>query len=126
MWKSYWPESVKRSLLRSAVSTKRRIGTAHSVRTVVAAFGAAVSVRESWEIDPPGAPHTFAITVTASSMGGQPITKEFQDDIIAEVGRTKPVRSSFTVTAGLNATASVGLFAVARAAIYHRLELTES
>lgn len=126
VWKSYWPENVKRSLLRSAVSTKRRTGTAASVRAIVAAFGAAVSVREAWELNPPGAPHTFAITVTAGSMGGQPITEEFQEDIIAEVGRTKPVRSSFTVTAGLYATASVGVCAVARAAIYHRLELTES
>ncbi|MGD8174795.1 phage tail protein I [Marinimicrobium sp. ARAG 43.8] len=124
-WKSYWPASVKRSLLRNAVNIKRRKGTALSVRETVEAFGASVALREGWESNPPGPPHSFRVTINANSMGDQPVTAEFQQDIIDEVQRNKPVRSYFTVTAGVSARLNIGIAAVARAATYHRLELNE-
>jgi phage tail P2-like protein len=126
VWKTYWPLSVKRSLLKTAIEIKRKKGTARSVRDTVSAFGASIALREGWQMDPPGAPHSFAITLNANTMGGQPITAEFQQDIIDEVGRSKPARSYFTVTAGVSATASIGVFAVARAGLYTRLRLNEA
>jgi phage tail P2-like protein len=126
VWKVYWPVEVKRSLLKSATDLKRKKGTVQSVREAVHAFGAAIAIREGWQTDPPGAPHTFSATLSVTTMGDQPITAEFQQDILNEVLRTKPVRSSFTVTASVDASATLALFAVGRAAMYTRLRLTEA
>lgn len=122
-WKSYWPEHVKRARVRAAIEIQRRKGTADSVRQVVAAFGGGVLLREWWEMDPPGSPHTFEMVLTLSGEGGQVATAQFVDDVIAEVMRTKPVRSHFTFTQGLQGIGGVGIGAGARAAVYTRLQL---
>lgn len=122
-WKSYWPEHIKRARIRSALDTQRRKGTADSVRTVVASFGGAVQLREWWQMDPPGAPHTFEMVLTLSGNGGNIATAQFVDDVIGEVSRTKPVRSHFAFTQGLQAFGGVGIGAAGRAAVYRRLQL---
>lgn len=125
-WKNYWPIEIKRSVIKSAVDTKRRCGTAKSVRDVVAAFGANVAMREAHQTTPPGSPHSFEILISATAMGGQPVTGDFQQDIINEITRVKPARSYFTVSTALAASAQLGLVAAVRAIHYQRLELTDA
>lgn len=122
-WKSYWPEHVKRARIRTAIEIQRRKGTAQSVRQVVTAFGGAVQLREWWQLDPPGPPHTFEMVLTLSGEGGDIATAQYVDDVIAEVSRTKPVRSHFTFTQGLQGIGGVGIAAGARTAVYRRLQL---
>lgn len=125
-WKSYWPVSVRRSILRSAIETKRRQGTVQSVRTVVESFGAGVELQEDWQLGAAGVPHRFAIDIIVSQMGDEPVTSEFQRDIIDEVSRIKPSRSFFTLTTDVVAHSSIGIVAAARAATYTRLEVTDA
>ncbi|WP_372178153.1 phage tail protein I [Xanthomonas axonopodis pv. phyllanthi] len=120
-WKADWSDAVKRSRLRSAMAIQRRKGTANSVRMVVQSFGGAVAIREWWQSEPPGAPHTFELTLTLTGTDGQTATSRFVNEVIAEVERTKPVRSHFTFTQGFQAEARIGVFAVARPAVYRRL-----
>lgn len=122
-WKSYWPEHIKRARVKAAIEIQRRKGTANSVKQVVAAFGGSVLLREWFELQPPGPPHTFDMVLTLSGEGGQTDTAQFVDDVIAEVARTKPVRSHFTFTQGLQVIGGVGIGAGARAAVYTRLQL---
>ena len=122
-WKSYWPEHVKRARIRMALDIQRRKGTSQSVRQVVAAFGGNVQLREWWQLDPPGPPHTFEMVLTLAGEGGQTASAQFVDDVIAEVERTKPVRSHFTFTQGLQGTGGIGIGCGARAALYRRLTL---
>jgi phage tail P2-like protein len=122
-WKPYWPEHIKRARLRTALDIQRRKGTAQSVRQVVAAFGGQVQLREWFQMDPPGTPHTFEMVLTLAGEGGETATAAFTDDVIGEVSRTKPVRSHFTFTQGLQAIGRVGIGAAARAAVYRRLQL---
>ena len=122
-WKSDWPEHVKRARIRSAIEIQRRKGTALSVRQVVAAFGGSVQLKEWWQMEPRGVPHTFEMVLTLSGEGGETATAQFVNDVIAEVSRTKPVRSHFTFTQGLQGICGVGIGAGARAAIYRRLQL---
>jgi phage tail P2-like protein len=122
-WKAYWPEHIKRERIRSALNIQRRKGTALSVHDVVAAFGGSIAIREWWQQHPPGEPHTFAVVLTLSGESGQAATAEFTDDVIAEIERTKPVRSHFTFTQGLVATGGVGIGAAARLAVYRRMQL---
>ena len=121
-WQDYWPVHVKRARNRAALEIQRRKGTAQSVRQVVAAFGGAVQLREWWQMDPPGLPHTFEMVLTLSGEGGETATARYVDDVIGEVARTKPVRSHFTFTQGLQAIGGIGIGAGARAAVYRRMQ----
>ena len=123
-WKPYWPEHVKRARVRAATEIQRRKGTAQSVREVVAAFGGAVVLREWWQMEPRGRPHTFDVNLTIAGDGGAPPSLEFIADVIAEIERTKPVRSHFTFTQGAYATGGVGVVAAGRVAAYRRIQLT--
>lgn len=122
-WQPYYDEQTKRQTIRSAVAVQRKKGTAYAVRTAVASFGAGVSIREWWQTSPQGTPHTFELIVVAGS--GAANNAQLQNDIVAEVNRVKPVRSHFTLTAGLAALGSVGLFSAARPVLYRRLSMTE-
>lgn len=122
-WKSEWPESIKRSLIRNAINIKRHKGTVKSARDTVNAFGAAVALRENWQLSPPGAPHGFDIRISVNA-ADQAITAEYINDIQAEVARIKPARSYFTVTAGVAASAPIAIHGRARAVIFHRLPMS--
>lgn len=125
-WKSYWSEEVRRARVRSAIAIHRQKGTAKSVKEVVAAFGGDIVLREWWQTTPMGDPHTFDLVMSLSGNDGQAATAEFVDDVIAEVVRTKPVRSHFTFTQGINASTQLAVVNVARPVIYARLNLTEA
>lgn len=120
-WSSDWPEGVKRQRVRQAIAIQRRKGTAASVRTVVESFGGSVALREWWQLDEPGQPHTFDLVLVLTGQGGTPATAAFVDSVISEVSRTKPVRSHFTFTQGLTALGRIGLIAAARPAVFARL-----
>lgn len=122
-WKAYWPEPVKRARVRTAIAIQRRKGTAGSVRDVVAAFGGSVLIREWWQLQPKGPPHTFEAVMTIANQGGASATAMFVDDVISEITRTKPVRSHFTFTQGMQADARVGALAAAHATAFRRIQL---
>lgn len=121
-WKDYWPVYVKRARIRAAIEIQRRKGTAQSVRQVVESFGGAVDLREWHQQQPPGVPHTFQMTLTVTGAGGAEASAGFVDDVIAEVERTKPVRSHFTFTQGLAAAARVPVVAAARVVAFRRMQ----
>ncbi|MDG4866547.1 phage tail protein I [Guyparkeria sp. 1SP6A2] len=123
-WQPYWPESVKRERIRQAVAIQRKKGTAQSVRDVVASFGGALSIKEWWQNDPTTTPHTFDVLLTVG--GDVPATQDYQEDIIDEISRAKPVRSHFTLTAGVNAEGAIAMQGAARIVQYQRLSLTEA
>jgi len=123
-WQPYWPESIKRARIRMAVEIQRRKGTAKSVRDVVRSFGSSLALREWWQTEPQGEPHTFDVTLTLGA--GVPKTIEYQNDVIAEIERTKPVRSHFSFTLGLAASGGLGLAGAARPVIYRRIQCTEA
>ncbi|KAA0016675.1 phage tail protein I [Salinicola corii] len=121
-WQPYWPEHIKRQRIRDAIDIQRRKGTAKSVRDVVRSFGSSLAIREWWQKADKGEPHTFDVTL---SLGADvPNTAEYQQDIVDEISRTKPVRSHFTFTAGLSASGGVGIAGAARPIIYRRLSAT--
>lgn len=120
-WKPYWSDVIKRNRVKTAIDIARRKGTAKSVRDVVESFGGHVEIREWWQSEPKGVPHTFTLILTVPTQGGQEASAEFVDDIIAEVRRTKPARSHFTFTQGVLAMGGLGVIARARPVAYARL-----
>ncbi len=122
-WKPYWPEAVKRQRIKDAINIQRHKGTAKSVRDVVEAFGAGLAIREWWDQTPAATSHTFEVALTIG--GSVPNTAAYQQDIIDEVTRTKPVRSHFTLSAGLSLSGGIGLQGVVRPVIYRRIDAAE-
>jgi phage tail P2-like protein len=124
-WKSYWPDNVKRAIVKNAVITAKKKGTRKAVADTVANFGAALSMREWWEQTPPGTPHTFDLTLTVSALAGADNNTAFQDDILNEVNRVKPVRSHYNLTVGTSASGSLYWQGGAQPVNYTRLNFTE-
>ncbi|MGN0864364.1 MAG: phage tail protein I [Stenotrophomonas koreensis] len=125
-WDSEWPEHIKRSRIASSFQIQRHKGTAQSITDVVASFGGQVQLREWWQIDPPGQPHTFELLLTISGQGGQRATAEFINQVMAAVDRAKPVRSHYTFTQGINTDGAIGVIGVARVLTSARLQLAAS
>lgn len=125
-WNPAWSDRVKRNLIAASMDLHKRKGSAASVRAVVQAFGGQIALREWWQMDPPGQPHTFDMVLTLSGNDGDVASQKFIEEVIDEVARTKPARSWFTVTQGFQATGALGAIAAARPAIYRRLTLIEA
>lgn len=119
-WSSDWSEGIKRERVRKAIPIARQKGTASSVRSVVQSFGGSVAIREWWQQEPRGIPHTFQLLLNLEQ-DGAPASAAFVDQVIAEVSRAKPVRSHFTFTQGITARGGIGLVARARPALLARL-----
>jgi len=124
-WVSEWPEHIKRQRIASAITIQRHKGTAGSVRDVIESFGGSVVIREWWEQQPPGKPHTFDLILTLSGRPGVDPSAKYVEDVIAEVNRTKPVRSHFTFTQGAEFAKRLGVVSALRPAIYRRLQLAQ-
>lgn len=125
-WKPYWPESIKRARIRVAIEVQRAKGTVKAVRQVVQSFGGSVELTEWFQTEPTGTPHTFQMVLALANASGGETSAQFVDDVIAEVVQTKPARSHFTFTQGVEARGRVGMVAAARVASYRRLQLEAS
>lgn len=120
-WDAAWPLHIRRARVAAAIAIQRIKGTAQSVLDVVASFGGQVVVREWFQMEPPGDPHTFQLTVALGGQSDAVPSAEFIDAVIAEVARTKPARSHFDFTVGLSARARIGRRGVARPVTHVRL-----
>lgn len=125
-WNPGWSARVKRNLIAASIELHRRKGSAGSVRAVVQAFGGQIALREWWQMDPPGQPHTFDMVLTLTGDDGESASQRFIEEVIDEVARTKPARSWFTVTQGFAASGGLAIAGTARPAVFRRLQLTEA
>jgi phage tail P2-like protein len=115
-WSADWPEQVKRTRVAIAIAVQRRKGTAKSVRDIVRAYGGSLVIREWWETEPKGEPHTFSLII----FGGRATTV---DAIIRDVERTKPLRSHFTFTQAIESDGAIGVVGAALPILARRLNL---
>lgn len=122
-WDAAWPLEVKRAVVASAIAIQRRKGTIGAVRTAVAAFGGAIALREWWEVAPPEQRGTFQLVLSLAAFGGAP-SPEYVDAVIAAVTRAKPLSRHFTFALAIDLAARIRLAAVARPAIFARLNCT--
>lgn len=83
-----------------------------------------MALTEWWQESPPGTPHTFKLLLTLSGMDGNFATADFVNDVIDEVTRTKPVRSHFTFTQGIQSRSGIGIVAAVRIATYTHLQFS--
>ena len=95
VWRDSWPVALKRSVLKNVVREKRKKGTLRAVKDAVSSIGSAATIKEWWQQEPKGAPHTFEIQATLGNIDGT-LDAEMQEDLFALVDDAKPVRSHYT------------------------------
>ncbi|MEO3725779.1 phage tail protein I [Pseudomonas syringae] len=92
-WDSQWPESAKRSAIRSAYYIHSRKGTRGSLRRVVEPLGFAIEVVEWWQTIPLGPRATFALNISVSGTG---ITEQMYQELTWLIDDAKPLTRHLT------------------------------
>jgi len=123
-WDPAWPLSVRRQIVASAIEVHRRKGTLSAVRAAVAAFGGSISIREWWEMEPPGEPGSFSLVLALAEIDGAPPDADFIDATVRQVTRAKPLSRPFEFTLAISAAGAIGLAARARPLLSARLDMT--
>lgn len=125
VWRDSWPDNLKRSVLKSAISEKRKKGTVGAVKKALESLGSAASIVEWWQQTPKGAPHTFTIYATQSKIDGV-IDSEMQQDIIAMIDDAKPLRSHYNFVVQEHTTGTIGIYGCMRVLTRSVVRTTES
>lgn len=92
-WDSRWPESAKRSAIRSAHFVHSHKGTIGALRRVVEPLGLLIEVREWWEETPATTPGTFKLTVGVLDTG---ITEQMYQELTWLIDDAKPLSRHLT------------------------------
>lgn len=108
-WDDTWPESIKRSVIRSSFYIHAHKGTIGALRRVVEPFGYLIEVIEWFETVPEGVPGTFALKVGVSDEG---ISEDTYKQLTALIDDARPVSRHMTGLAiSLETTGSISLAA---------------
>lgn len=109
VWRDSWPVAVKRSVLKTAISEKRKKGTVSAVKNALASVASQATITEWWQKEPKGTPHTFEIVVTQSSIDGL-VPTELQEDLISLIDDAKPLRSHYEFIVQRNLTSGINIW----------------
>jgi phage tail P2-like protein len=125
VWRDSWPVALKRSVLKTAISDKRKKGTLGAVKKALESLGSAASVVEWWQTNPKGTPHTFTIYATQSKIEGI-IDAEMQEDLIAMLDDAKPLRSHYNFVVQTQVNSGIGVYGCLRVVVYRSVRSVES
>ena len=120
VWRDSWPVSMKRSVLKNIVREKRKKGTLRAVKDAVASIGSAATIKEWWQQEPKGTPHTFEIQATLGNIEGT-LDSEMQEDLFALIDDAKPVRSHYTFVLVRQLQGGMGVDGYLRPVAYSRI-----
>ncbi|EKB32189.1 phage tail protein I [Sutterella wadsworthensis 2_1_59BFAA] len=120
VWRDSWPVSMKRSVLKNVVREKRKKGTLRAVKDAVASIGSAATIKEWWQQEPKGTPHTFEIQATLGNIEGT-LDSEMQEDLFALIDDAKPVRSHYTFVLVRQLQGGMGVDGYLRPVAYSRI-----
>lgn len=120
-WRDKWPVTLKRTVLKTAISDKRIKGTVAAVKQALASIGSAAEIVEWWQTNPKGEPHTFTIYATQADFEGL-IDDEMQEDLMALLDDAKPLRSHYNFVMQQKAKTGINAFACFRVGVYTKLQ----
>ncbi|WP_442109237.1 phage tail protein I [Pseudomonas sp. NUPR-001] len=92
-WDEAWPDSIKRSVIRSAFNVHAHKGTIGALRRVVEPFGYLIEVEEWFQTQPQGVPGTFALKIGVSDAG---ISDETYQELTWLIDDARPVSRHMT------------------------------
>ena len=124
VWRDSWPVALKRSVLKNVVREKRKKGTLRAVKDAVSSIGSAATIKEWWQQEPKGTPHTFEIQATLGNIDGT-LDAEMQEDLFALIDDAKPVRSHYTFVLVRQLQGGMGVDGYLRPVAYSRIRSEE-
>ncbi|EAA8874446.1 phage tail protein I [Salmonella enterica] len=120
-WRDNWPVSLKRSVFKSIIRTKRIKGTRAAVEDVVSSLGGVVDIKEWFEQSPRGEPYTASIVASINSFDGDVPSKEMLDDVIRSIKYAKSARTLYSFSQAANISSSIGIAGGLQSVSYVRL-----
>lgn len=125
MWRTDWPEVVKRRIVASSLSVHRRKGTRAAVDQALSDLGVTVDLVEWFQASPPAQRGTFDVTAWANeNITSEPgyLNQALYDQLRQAVDNAKNTRSHYSFKVGAKfgpngvgvANAITGLAALAR------------
>ncbi|MFT4091335.1 MAG: phage tail protein I [Asticcacaulis sp.] len=123
-WSASWPESVRRSHIKTAIEVQQIRGTKRAVMDVIAGLGGFVVLREWFEQTPRGEPGTFDLFIDLGSRTHH--TAADIDSVIREVRRTKPASRHFTFNQSTDAAGEIHVSGTVRVTGFVRLSATRA
>lgn len=120
-WRDNWPVSLKRSVFKSIIRTKRIKGTRATVEDVVSSLGGVVDIKEWFEQSPRGEPYTASIIASINSFDGAVPSKEMLDDVIRNIKYAKSARTLYSFSQAANISSSIGIAGGLQSVSYVRL-----
>ena len=120
VWRDSWNDTLKRNVLKQAISDKRKKGTLSAVKKAVESLGSAVEIVEWWQKTPKGEPYTFTITATLN-MSPDVVTDEMQEDLMSMIDDAKPLRSHYDFILQRGIKGGIGIYAHMRAITYNTI-----
>lgn len=120
-WRDNWPVSLKRSVFKSIIRTKRIKGTRAAVEDVVSSLGGVVDIKEWFEQSPRGEPYTASIVTSINSFDGAVPSKEMLDDVIRSIKYAKSARTLYSFSQAANISSGIGIAGGLQSVSYVRL-----
>ncbi|ECI4632765.1 phage tail protein I [Salmonella enterica subsp. enterica] len=120
-WRDNWPVSLKRSVFKSIIRTKRIKGTRAAVEDVVSSLGGVVDIKEWFEQSPRGEPYTASIVASINSFDGAVPSKEMLDDVIRSIKYAKSARTLYSFSQAANILGGIGIAGGLQSVSYVRL-----
>ncbi|ENI5448062.1 phage tail protein I [Citrobacter freundii] len=120
-WRDNWPVSLKRSVFKSIIRTKRIKGTRAAVEDAVSSLGGVVDITEWFEQSPRGEPYTASIVASINSFDGAVPSKEMLDDVIRSIKYAKSARTLYSFSQTANISSGIGIAGGLKSVSYVRL-----
>lgn len=120
VWRETWTDDVKKSVLSTAIIDKRKKGTVSAVKGALASISSIATIREWWQEEPKGTPHTFTVYATLSDIDGS-LDTETQEDLFALIDDNKPLRSHYEFVLQHTGLGQIGMVGVARPLVFAKL-----
>ncbi|EHT2257202.1 phage tail protein I [Salmonella enterica subsp. enterica serovar Braenderup] len=120
-WRDNWPVSLKRSVFKSIIRTKRIKGTRAAVEDIVSGLGGVVDIKEWFEQSPRGEPYTASIVASINSFDGAVPSKEMLDDVIRSIKYAKSARTLYSFSQAANISGCIGIAGGLQSVSYVRL-----
>lgn len=118
-WNYGWNVSLKRSVIKTIIENNRKKGTVAAVKEALLSLGSAAQIKEWWQEDPKGTPHTFKIHVTLPEYNGI-VSTDMQNDLIKMIDDVKPLRSHYDLIMSDTFSNKIGIHGEFRTAILNR------
>ena len=118
-WRDYWSRDLKSSVIKAAISTKRKRGTLSAVKKCLESMGGSAVVVPWYEQSPEGEPGTFRINIVMRDNGLT--SAEAQTDVRQMIDESKPASRHYEMVIEQGLSGGINMCGIVRPAVFTKL-----